>query len=70
MFKVVSKMFEQLHLTAKIFYLLALSNSMFNSYVAILAMVTNLFLDFTVHFDNFVAFEDGWLENTTKILVF
>ena len=35
----------------------------------ILAMVTGLFLDFTVHFDNFIALEDGWLESTTEILV-
>ena len=32
-------------------------------------MVTGLFLDFTVHFDNFITLEDGWLESTTEILV-
>ena len=36
----------------------------------ILAMVISLFLDFTVHFDNFITLEDGWLESTTEILVF
>ena len=33
-------------------------------------MVTSLILDFTVHFDNFITLEDGWLECSTKILVF
>ena len=32
---------------------------MFNCYLYILAMVTSLFLDFTVHFDNFITLE-GW----------
>ena len=32
-------------------------------------MVTSLFLDFTVHFDNLISLEDGRLENTTEILV-
>ena len=43
---------------------------MFNCYVYILAMVTCMFLDFIVHFDNFITLEDGWLESTTEILVF
>ena len=42
---------------------------MFNCYVYILAMVTSLFLDFTVHFDNFVTLEDRSLESTSEILV-
>ena len=33
-------------------------------------MVTILLLDFTVHFDNFITREDGWLESITEILVF
>ena len=61
-------MSQQLHLPAKIFYLLTLSNPMFNCYVYILAMVTRFFLDFTVHFD-IITLEDGWLEITTEILV-
>ena len=60
----------QLPLTAKTFYLLTLSNPMFNCYVYIFAMVTSLFLDFIVRFDNCITLEDGWLESTTKILVF
>ena len=32
-------------------------------------MVTSLFLGFTVHFDNFITLEDGWLKSSTKILV-
>ena len=50
--KVVNRMSYQLPLTAKTFCLLALSNPMFNCYVYTLAMVTDLFLDFIVHFDN------------------
>ena len=42
---------------------------MLNCHVYILAMVTSLFLDFTVHFDNFIALEDGLLKITTKMLV-
>ena len=61
LFKVVTRMSSQLYLTAETFHLLALSNLMFNSYVYILAMVNTLFLDFTVHFDNCIALEDGWL---------
>ena len=37
------------------FYLLVLSNPIFN---------------FTVHFDNFITFDDGWLESTAETLVF
>ena len=33
-------------------------------------MVTSLFLDFTVHFDNFITLQDGWLESITEILEF
>ena len=36
----------------------------------ILAMATNLFLGFIVHFSYFIILEDGWLESTTEILVF
>ena len=43
---------------------------MSNCYVYILAKLTSLFLDFTVHFDNFISVEDSWLESTTEILVF
>ena len=42
---------------------------MFDCYLYILAMVTSLFLDFTVHFDNFITLEDGWLESTIEILL-
>ena len=35
---------------------------MFNYYVYILARVTGLFLDLTVHFENCITFEDGCLE--------
>ena len=70
MFKVVNKMTDQLPLTAKIFSLLTLSNPMFNCYVHIFAMITSLFLDLIVHFDNFITLEDGWLGSTTEILVF
>ena len=42
---------------------------MSNCYVYIFAMVTSLFLDFTVQFDNFITLKDGWLESTTEILV-
>ena len=31
---------------------------MFNCYVYIIAMATILFIDFTVHFYNFIALED------------
>ena len=34
---------------------------MFICYMYILAMVTSLFLDFTVHFGNFITLEDGML---------
>ena len=54
-------MYQQLPLAAKIFCLLTLSNPMFICYMYILAMVTSLFLDFTVHFGNFITLEDGWL---------
>ena len=30
-------------------------------------MVTSLFLDFTVHFNNFVTLEDDWLESSPEI---
>ena len=43
---------------------------MFHCYVYMFAMATRLFLDFTVHFDNFTTLEDSWLESTTEILVF
>ena len=33
-------------------------------------MVTSLLLNFTLHFDNFITLEDGWLESFTEILVF
>ena len=59
----------QLLLTAKAFCLLALSNPMFNCFMYILAMGTNLLLDFIVHFWYFITLEDGWLEGTTEILV-
>ena len=36
----------------------------------IFAVVTKLFLDFVVHFDNFITLEDAWLESTSEILVF
>ena len=42
---------------------------MSNYYVYIFFMVTSLFLGFTVHFDNFITLEDGWLKSSTKILV-
>ena len=42
LFRVVSRLSEQLPLTAKIFYLLALRNPVCNCYVYILAMVTIL----------------------------
>ena len=45
-------------------------NPMFNCYVYILAMVTSLFSDYTVHFDDFITLEDDWLESMTKLLVF
>ena len=35
---------------------------MFNCYVYIIAMVTCFFQNFTIHFDNLVTLEDGWLE--------
>ena len=70
MFKVVNRMSYQLPLTAKIFSLLDLSNPMFNCFMYILALATNLFLDFTAHFCYFITLEDGWLESTTEILVF
>ena len=60
LFRVVSRMSQQLPLTAKIFHLLALSNPMFNCYGHILALVTSLFLDFTADFDDFNTLEDGW----------
>ena len=60
----------QLPLTAKIFYLLTLSNVMLYYYLYIFAMLTSLFLDLIVHFDNSITLEDGWLESTPKILVF
>ena len=50
LFKVVNRMSYQLSLTAKIFCLLALSNPMFYCFMHILAMATNLLLDFLVHF--------------------
>ena len=64
-------MSSQLLLTAKIFCLLALSNAMFNCFVYILAMATNLFSDFIVHFLCFITLEDGWLilVNETKHLL-
>ena len=40
---------------------------MFNCYVHIFAMIISLFLDFIVHFDNFITLEDGWLGSTTEI---
>ena len=40
LFKIVSRMSYQLPLTAKIFYLLTLSNPMFKCYAYIFAMVT------------------------------
>ena len=43
---------------------------MFSWDVYILAMVTSLFLDFTVHFDNCITLGDGWLESTSEILGF
>ena len=43
---------------------------MFNYFMYILAMTTNLFLDFIVHFQYFITLEDGWLESSTKLLVF
>ena len=70
MLKAVNRVSYQLPLTAKIFYLLTLWNPMFNCYEYILAVVASLFLDFIVHFDNFIALQDGWLESTTEILVF
>ena len=70
MFKVVNTMSYQLPLTAKIFYLLTLSNVMLYYYLYIFAMLTSLFLDLIVHFDNSITLEDGWLESTPKILVF
>ena len=70
LFRVGSRMSEHLPLNAKIFYLLTLSNPKFNCYVHMLAMVTSLFLDFTVHFDNFITLEGDWLKSTTKILAF
>ena len=60
----------QLPLPAKIFYLLTLSNPMFNCYVYTFVMLTSLFLNFIVHFDNFITLKDGWLESTTEILAF
>ena len=33
-------------------------------------MLTSLFLDFTVHFDNFITLEDAKLESITERLVF
>ena len=58
LFGVVSKMSQQLPLTAEMFYSLALSNPMFNCFVYIIAMATILFIDFTVHFYNLIALED------------
>ena len=40
---------------------------MFNCYVHIFAMIISLFLDFIVHFGNFITLEDGWLGSTTEI---
>ena len=69
LFRVVSRMSPQLPLTAKILYLVTLSNLMFNYYVYIPPMATTLLSDFTVHFDNIITLEDCWLESTTEILV-
>ena len=55
LFKVVNRMFYQLPLTAKILYLLALSNPLFNCYMYIFAMVTSLFLDFILHYDSWLV---------------
>ena len=43
---------------------------MFNCHAYILNWYLVWFLDFTGHFDDFITLEDGWLESTTKILVF
>ena len=69
LFRVASKISYKLLLTAKMFYLLILSNPMSSYYVYTFVMVTILFLDFTVHFDSFITLKDGWLESTTEILV-
>ena len=68
--KVVSRMSYQLPLTDKIFYLLTLNNLMFNCYVHIFAIVTILFLDLFIHFDQVITLEDGWSESTTETLTF
>ena len=42
---------------------------MFSCYLYKVAMVTSLFLDFIVYFDNFVTLKDGWLESNIRNIV-
>lgn len=49
--------------------MLTLSNPIFNCHAYLLTMVASVFLD-TVHFDNFITFEDGWVKVPAKYWYF